>query len=109
MKNLNLQELKEKAIKLFTAAGKVGLIIAAMFIGMITRDIYVRVMNAEKPVKNSTYHNPKTATEISVAVNDRGELMIIDRKNGSYTLYQDSVGQMIFRMYAAQIYIDKNK
>ena len=109
MIHLNLQDLKEKVTKILTAAGKVGLIIAAMFLGMAIRDIYVKIMEAERPVKNSTYHNPKTVAEISVAVNDRGELMVIDRGKGTYTLYQDSVGQMIFKMYAAQIYIEKNQ
>jgi len=34
--------------------------------------------------------------------------MMINRNTGAYTLYQDSVGQMIFGLYAAKIYYGQN-
>jgi hypothetical protein len=50
----------------------------------------------------------KMVKETSVAVNERGELMLIDRKNGTFQIYQDSVGQIIFKMYANKMYSFKN-
>ena len=47
---------------------------------------------------------PKNAEITSVAINERGELMMIDRKNGAYTLYDAPVGDMIFKLYANRIY-----
>lgn len=104
----NLGEIKTKAVELFKAAGKIALVVGALFIGAIARDIYVKVTAPKPTQKESVYQKPKTITETSVAVNERGELMVIDRNNGTYQLYQDSVGRMIFNMYAAKIYIDKN-
>ena len=43
----------------------------------------------------------------SIAINDRGELMVIDRQTGKYLLFQDSVGQQIFNQYASRIYVQK--
>ena len=46
----------------------------------------------------------------SIAVNERGEVMIIDRKTGSYEVYADSVGKMIFDLYAGRMYYEsRNK
>jgi hypothetical protein len=41
--------------------------------------------------------------ETSVAINERGELMIIDRTNGGYVMYEDSVGQAIFTLYSGSL------
>jgi hypothetical protein len=47
---------------------------------------------------------PKKSETTSVAINERGELMVIDRKGGAYTLYDATVGDMIFKLYANRIY-----
>jgi hypothetical protein len=51
--------------------------------------------------------NAHKSDETSVAVNERGELMIIDRKTGAYTLYENGLGQSIFNIYANRIYQKK--
>ena len=96
---------KEKVTKILKTAGSISVIVIALITGAALMELSYRisVKNAKKGV---VYQRPKTTSEVSVAVNDRSELMIIDRSNGSYTLYQDSVGRRIFNMYAAQIYID---
>ena len=43
----------------------------------------------------------KTLNETSVAINERGEFMLIDRNTGEFVLYQDSIGRSIFELYAA--------
>jgi hypothetical protein len=53
--------------------------------------------------KKSTPKEVRKISETSVALNERGELMIIDRKTGDYTIYQDSVGKSIFTIYATGI------
>lgn len=105
---VNLEDFKKKATALFKTAGKIALIVGALFVGAIGRDIYVKVTVPKPTQMESVYQVPKTISETSVAVNERGELMLIDRNKGTYQLYQDSVGRMIFNMYAAKIYIDKN-
>jgi len=51
---------------------------------------------------NKGEKNPKSLKEISVAINEKGELMMMDRSNGSYQFYDDSVGVCIFNLYASK-------
>lgn len=44
---------------------------------------------------------------VSIAVNERNEMLVIDRKTGEYVTYQDSVGLAIFGMYAGRLYTNK--
>ena len=48
--------------------------------------------------------NLHTSKTISVAINEKGELMLIDRKNGNYEIYDENLGKTIFEMYAEKIY-----
>jgi hypothetical protein len=55
---------------------------------------------------SNTASSPKVTKKIdkvSVAINERNELMIIDRTDGSYDIYQDSIGRCIFNLYANRI------
>jgi len=85
-------------------AGKISIIIIAMVIGFIAGDVYHKIIKTEedKPVPMAQ-KKINTIRETSVAINERNELLIIDRQNGEYEIYQDSVGQVIFRLYASQM------
>jgi hypothetical protein len=84
--------------------GKISIIIIAMVIGFVAGDVYHRIMKSEdeKPVPMAQ-KKINSLRETSVAINERNELLIIDRQNGEYEIYQDSVGQVIFRLYASQM------
>ena len=105
---INMENLKEKAIKFFSGLSKVAIVAIALFLGAVGRDIFVKVTAEPEPAETKfVFQEPKTITKTSIAVNERGELMIIDRVEGTYQLYQDSVGQVIFNIYAARIYTDR--
>ena len=100
-------KFKINTAAIFTALNKIGkatVIIAAIAIGFISGDIY---NNYKNHTKMSSMQNARKADETSVAVNERGELMIIDRKTGAYTLYENGLGQSIFNIYANRIYQKK--
>lgn len=103
---INTEKLKEKIVKFFSGLSKVFIIAIALFLGAVGRDIFVKVTSSPEETK-FMFQEPKTISQTSIAVNERGELMIIDRICGRYQLYQDSVGQVIFNMYAARIYAGK--
>jgi len=42
-------------------------------------------------------------SSISIAIDDHDNLMVIDKKSGQYTIYQDSIGHAIFEMYASKV------
>jgi hypothetical protein len=42
--------------------------------------------------------------EVKLAIDENNNLLVIRKKDGSYTIYQDSVGYMIFNLYAKNIW-----
>jgi hypothetical protein len=55
-------------------------------------------------IETNPYTNIHTTKTISIAVNDKNELLLIDKTNGEYHIYSDSVGMNIFKMYTHRIY-----
>jgi hypothetical protein len=41
--------------------------------------------------------------EVRIAIDSEDKLIIMDRKTGGYTIYSDSIGTIIFKMYASKI------
>ncbi len=46
----------------------------------------------------------RTMKDVSVAINESNEVLIIDRASGRFETYSDSVGTSIFKLYAAKMY-----
>lgn len=44
-----------------------------------------------------------TKKEISIAINEEKQLLLINKVSGEYIVYSDSVGQTIFMMYASRL------
>ena len=42
--------------------------------------------------------------EVKLAIDENNNLLVIRKKDGSYIVYQDSVGYMIFSLYAKKIW-----
>lgn len=63
--------------------------------------IYNELENKEVIIENQEV---KKIGETSVSINERNELMILDRNLGSYQIYQDSIGISIFWLYAKQLH-----
>jgi hypothetical protein len=79
--------------------GSIMVIASAMVIGFLIGYYYWIMF-----VKTTSQKETIKLSAVSIAVNDRGEFMIIDRTNGVYSIYQDSVGQEIFNIYATRKY-----
>lgn len=100
-------EMKEMKTKIFGYLQKAGSVLALVLIfalGYICSDVYHRIKKNQCAKTEAT--SPKITKKIdkvSVAINERNELMIIDREDGSYEIYQDSIGRCIFNLYANAI------
>lgn len=92
--------MKQEFKKILERVGKILVIPGSMVIGFFVAHLYYEHL---KEV-SSQEHIVKTPISTSVAVNERGELLIIDRESGNYEIYGDSVGNMIFNLYANKIY-----
>jgi len=99
------KEIKENLTKYALTTSKVFLFLIVFAIGYISSDLYHRVKGSgnEKNEGASVPKITKKIDKVSVAINERNELMIIDRTDGSYEIYQDSVGRCIFNLYANSI------
>jgi hypothetical protein len=106
---MNKTEMLEKLKVTGTQAIKVSIVAGAMVIGFFIGDVYHRMnRNSESkaPLNLKVVH---TLKETSVAINERNELLVIDRQNGAYEIYDDSVGRVIFRLYASQMMAQSNQ
>ena len=94
---------KEKVIafakKAFTYAIIVGALVIGFFIGK-------RFPQPHLNQQDNPYSHSYDANEVSIAVNESNELLIIDRKTGKYIIYSDQIGTTIFKMYTNRIYQD---
>jgi hypothetical protein len=98
MKTVNL---KMQAI--LSNAKKIGVIIVALSIGFVIGMFHNRIQKSENEVVKIDPKAIHRLKETSVAINERDEVMIINRTDGTYEIYEDSIGKTIFRMYASQM------
>jgi uncharacterized cupredoxin-like copper-binding protein len=62
----------------------------------------------EQVAIENPYDHAFSPEEISIAVNESAELIMIERKTGKYIVYSDAIGQTIFGMYANRIHQEAN-
>jgi hypothetical protein len=94
---------REKVMNLLKPAMNV-IIVAAVGTVMFRLGIaYQNDKNKETKVENP-YAHAFSPEEISIAVNESNELIMIERATGNYIVYSDAIGQTIFGMYANRIH-----
>jgi hypothetical protein len=97
-----LEKMKEKAKILTNALAKIGVILVALILGFVSNEAYHSFTRKSHPKEKIP--DTKNHQETSVAINERNEIIILDRSNGEYVIYSDSVGLMIFNHYASKMY-----
>ena len=94
---------REKVMNLLKPAMNL-IIVAAVGTLMFRLGIaYQNNKNKETKVENP-YAHAYSPEEISIAVNESNELIMIERATGKYIVYSDAIGQTIFSMYANRIH-----
>lgn len=76
-------------------------VIGGLFIGF---QIGKFVESNRPKVEGNPYSKAFSPEEISIAVNEGNELILIERKTGDYIVYSDEIGMTIFKMYTNRIY-----
>ncbi len=80
-------------------------IIAAASIATASFKLGAKYGNPEKKeITENPYAHAFSPEEISIAVNESNELIMIERATGKYIVYSDQIGQTIFGMYANRIH-----
>ena len=92
------QTTKQKVVDFFKKLGNYALILTMLVIGFFIGNFYNQ-FSSSKDAEIQIH----TLKEISIAVNESNDLMIVDKKTGTYDIFSDSVGLTIFRMYVGKI------
>lgn len=99
MKMMN--QAKEVVAK-YTRPAINTIIVSAIAVSMFKLGaIYGGRPQKEKPT--NPYAHAFSPSQISIAVNESNELIMIERATGQYIVYSDTIGQTIFSMYANRI------
>ena len=98
MKNLISQEQKDKLKASFNRFMNITIVTATMIAGF-GLGYYFNELKMKPQAVNETILN----REVQIAIDSEDKLIMMDRKTGSYTIYSDSVGRIIFKMYASKI------
>jgi uncharacterized cupredoxin-like copper-binding protein len=95
---------REKVMNLLKPAMNV-IIVAAVGTIMFRLGIAYQANESKKTTKvENPYAHAFSPEEISIAVNESNELIMIERSTGKYIVYSDQIGQTIFGMYANRIH-----
>ena len=89
----------KKVLKSITIYSIIGLsCIASFFIGY-----YYNKMN-NKPQEVKTEVTKVKQRDVNLAIDQNNNLIIINIKSGDYTIYEDSIGNEIFSLYAKNVW-----
>ena len=96
---------REKTVAGIKSALSYVFIVAALLLGF-TVGRYTQDHPPKKETVQNTYAKPLKSSEVSIAVDESNNLMIIERATGKYVMYSDEVGKSVFKMYINRIYQD---
>lgn len=93
---------KEKILQVVKKVGGGVLIVTAVVSGYAIG----RYQNSKSPTpqKPNPYAHVLKPSEVSIAVNESGELLFVERKTGKYIVYSNEIGMNVFKMYSNKIY-----
>ena len=95
---------REKVMNLLKPAMNL-IIIAAVGTAMFRLGVAYQSHESKEQTKvDNPYAHAFSPEEISIAVNESNELIMIERATGKYIVYSDQIGQTIFGMYANRIH-----
>jgi hypothetical protein len=92
---------KEKLIEIGKKISHYGVVLV-----LVISSFYVGRKSIDYPPKQAEnpYSHAFSPQEVSIAVNESNELLLIEKKTGKYMVYSDAIGMNIFKMYAGRIY-----
>lgn len=100
---MNFNFDREKTVAAIKSALSYVFIVAALLLGF-TVGRYTQDYPPKKETVQNPYATPLKSSEVSIAVDESNNLMIIERASGKYVMYSDEVGISVFKMYTNRIY-----
>lgn len=91
--------MKEKLKQIIHYVSLILMLVIGIFMGYFYNKLTPTPITKINPY--TQIHYPK---DISIAINEKNDLLMITKKTGDYIIYSDSIGFTIFKMYANKIY-----
>jgi hypothetical protein len=104
--NEKLKNLKVKLSRLFKNGVIYGIIICAVTASFFMGIFYNQMANKDKTSKVQVKTIVKS--EVNLAIDENNHLIVIEKKTGNYSIYQDSIGNTIFKLYAKNVWGQNN-
>ena len=100
-----LKRLKEKMMPIFKNITIYSIIICSVVASFFVGVFYNRMTN-----KPTTKIEVKTInkSEVNLGIDENNHLIVIEKKTGNYTIYQDSIGKTIFKLDAKNVWGQNN-
>ena len=99
---------KEQIVKAIKPALNVVILVSVATASFKVGGMYESSKKEEDIKVENPYSHAFSPEEISIAVNESNELIMIERSTGKYIVYSDQIGQTIFGMYANRIHQEVN-
>lgn len=80
------------------------IIISAIFAAYLFGVEQTKLKLKQKPALHKIKINQVKKSDVNLAIDENNHLIIINNKNGNYTIYQDSIGKSIFKLYAKNLW-----
>jgi hypothetical protein len=97
---MNMENIKEKLKQVVKQVSLYTIILISLGAGISIGYYYDFIKNSFK--RNQPISVKRN--EVKLAIDESNHLLVIHKKDGTYTVYQDSVGYMIFNLYAKNIW-----
>lgn len=105
--------MKEKFVKFFERSKPVFkniIFLSFVSISLVAGFYIGSSYNSKYGPQKPTIHTVKVnRSQVNLALDEHNHLIIIDKKTGDYTVYQDSIGVSVFKLYARNIFSDVSK
>ena len=95
-----MENLKDKLKKTAAQVGLYTVILVSLGTGVSIGYYYNMIKSSFKINKPVSVKR----ADVKLAIDENNHLLIISKTDGSYTVYQDSIGYTIFNLYAKHIW-----
>lgn len=104
--NEKFKKLREKVSPIFKSVTIYGIVLCSVIASFFVGVFYNQITNKNKTSKVQV--KTVTKSEVNLAIDENNHLIVIEKKTGNYSIYQDSIGKTIFKLYAKNVWGQNN-
>jgi hypothetical protein len=103
--NTTIEKIKSQLASAFKKIGAISIIIMAIGSGFVIGYYYNTIFCKITEIPKHKHVN--TLSETSIAINEKDQVLLINKIDGSYVVYEDSIGTILCNMYINKRFINQ--